>query len=99
MWVALVLLGPALWTATPVPLNDTPSLTYDLPTTAVSAPESAVPATPDEVAQPAPIAPRIDLYGNDIEEAVTEYRIDIRGDVYERHAPDTAVTKLGPAGV
>jgi hypothetical protein len=39
--------------------------------------------------------PRVDLYGNEVEEAVGDYRIDIRGDIYERHSPDTEVTQLG----
>ena len=38
--------------------------------------------------------PRVDLYGNEVEEAVGDYRIDVRGDVYERHSPDTEVTQL-----
>ena len=38
--------------------------------------------------------PRIDRYGNEIEEAVGDYRIDPGGDVYESHSPDTAVTRL-----
>jgi hypothetical protein len=38
--------------------------------------------------------PRVDLYGNEIEEAVGDYRIDVRGDIYERHSPDTEVTQL-----
>ena len=42
--------------------------------------------------------PRIDLYGNQIDEAVGDYRVDPRGELYERHAPDTAVLKLTPAG-
>jgi hypothetical protein len=40
--------------------------------------------------------PRIDIYGNRVDPAVGEYRVDFRGDLYERHAPDTAVLKLGP---
>lgn len=43
--------------------------------------------------------PRIDLYGNEIRGAVGDYRVDPRGDLYERHAPDTAVLKLGSPGV
>ena len=43
--------------------------------------------------------PRIDLYGNEIDEAVGDYRVDGRGDLYERHAPDTAVLNLAPPGV
>ena len=45
----------------------------------------------DEVAQPT-----VDLFGNEIDEAVGDYRVDIRGDIYERHSPDTEVPKLGP---
>jgi hypothetical protein len=41
-------------------------------------------------------APRLDRYGNPIERAVGDYRTDPRGDVYERHAPDTAVLDPGP---
>ena len=40
--------------------------------------------------------PRVDLYGNEIEPAVSDYRIDFRGEVYERHAPDVEVTRLAP---
>ena len=42
-----------------------------------------------------PPAPRFDLFGNEIEEAVADYRVDQRGGIYERHAPDTAVPQLG----
>jgi hypothetical protein len=41
---------------------------------------------------------RVDLYGNDISNAVGGYRVDPYGELYEEHAPDTAVLKLGPAG-
>jgi hypothetical protein len=41
-----------------------------------------------------PAAPRVDLYGNQIEEAVTDYRVDFYGDIYERHSPETAVVEL-----
>jgi hypothetical protein len=37
---------------------------------------------------------RRDLYGNEIVDAVGDYRIDVRGDVYERHSPTTEVTQL-----
>ena len=43
--------------------------------------------------------PRVDIYGNQVDRAVGEYRVDPRGDLYERHAPDTAVLKLGPPSV
>jgi hypothetical protein len=39
--------------------------------------------------------PRVDLFGNEIEEALADYRIDVRGSVYERHSPETALATLG----
>lgn len=39
--------------------------------------------------------PRVDVLGNEIENAVADYRIDRGGAVYERHSPDTAVPKQG----
>ena len=38
---------------------------------------------------------RVDLNGNEIENAVGDYRVDLRGELYERHAPDTALPDLG----
>jgi len=38
----------------------------------------------------------IDVFGNEIDEAVGDYRVDMRGDLYERHSPDTEVPKLPP---
>jgi hypothetical protein len=39
--------------------------------------------------------PRVDLLGNEVENAVADYRIDRGGSVYERHSPETAVARLG----
>ena len=41
-------------------------------------------------------APNFDIYGNRVERAVGGYRVDLRGDLYEEHNPDTAVLELGP---
>ena len=38
--------------------------------------------------------PRTDLNGNEIDDAVSDYRIDRQGEMYERHAPDTALLHL-----
>jgi len=38
----------------------------------------------------------IDVFGNEVDEAVGDYRVDVRGDLYERHSPDTEVPKLRP---
>jgi hypothetical protein len=48
-----------------------------------------LPASDEEWAEP-----RIDLNGNEIDDAVGDYRIDRRGEMYERHAPDTALLRL-----
>ena len=37
---------------------------------------------------------RMDMYGNPIETAIGDYRVDPHGELYERHSPDTAVTRL-----
>lgn len=38
--------------------------------------------------------PRVDLNGNEVDVAVSDYRVDGRGELYERHAPDTALIHL-----
>ena len=42
---------------------------------------------------------RVDVNGNEIDEAVGDYRVDSRGEMYEHHAPDTALPHLGAAGL
>ena len=41
-------------------------------------------------------APNRDIYGNQVDRAVGGYRVDVRGELYEEHNPDTAVLELGP---
>ena len=56
-----------------------------------------IPADPMQgrgVADDSP-ASRVDLNGNEIDDAVGDYRVDLRGEMYERHAPDTALPHLG----
>jgi len=43
-----------------------------------------------------PDADAIDVFGNEVEEAVCDYRVDVRGDLYERHSPETEVPRLRP---
>ena len=38
----------------------------------------------------------VDLYGNEVREAVARYKVDFTGDWYEEHSPDTEVPKLTP---
>lgn len=44
-----------------------------------------------------PDAP-LDLRGNPIESAVSDYRLDGRGTLYEGHAPGTSLPRLGAPG-
>lgn len=39
--------------------------------------------------------PRLDRFGNTIEDALNDYRIDGHGELYESHSPDTSVGQLG----
>jgi hypothetical protein len=43
--------------------------------------------------------PLVDRYGNEVERAVGEYHIDYRGEVFERHSPQTALPKLAKTTV
>ena len=45
--------------------------------------------------EPAPES-HLDVYGNEIEDAITDYRVDTQGAIYENHSPDTEVPRLGP---
>jgi hypothetical protein len=38
---------------------------------------------------------RRDVYGNNIAPAVADYLVDPYGEMYESHAPDTALLELG----
>jgi hypothetical protein len=49
-------------------------------------------ATPMEPGDP--LDERVDILGNDVENAVEDYRIDLGGTIYERHSPETMVAKL-----
>jgi len=87
MWVLAALAGHEKWT---------PRVSANHHVTATTAVSAIAIAEPDDAEQYA--QPRIDVYGNEIDEAVGDYRVDPRGDMYERHSPDTALLKLTPAG-
>jgi hypothetical protein len=92
IWVSILLIGPEIWTPRePV----TPRIRVDVePGTTLSG------AHMDEgIPYGTGVPPRIDLYGNPVETAVGDYRTDPGGEVYERHAPDTAVLDPAPTGV
>ena len=54
--------------------------------------DAGTPAMPQRVDDWA--EPRVDLNGNEIDAAVGDYRVDRQGEMYERHAPDTALIHL-----
>jgi hypothetical protein len=58
-------------------------------TSVLDAGTPALPQRGDDWAEP-----RVDLNGNEIDAAVGDYRVDGRGEMYERHAPDTALIHL-----
>ena len=43
-----------------------------------------------------PPEPQLDLYGNEVNRAMGDYRIDPRGNLYEFHAPHTALLRHLP---
>ena len=61
----------------------------DATTSVLDAGHPALPARVDDWAEP-----QVDLNGNEINAAVGDYRVDRGGEMYERHAPDTALLHL-----
>jgi hypothetical protein len=57
------------------------------PTISVVADESAALGQDDD-------AFSIDRFGNRIDKAIGDYRVDPRGDIFEWHSPSTAVSRL-----
>jgi hypothetical protein len=92
IWVSILVLGRGIWTSH-VSVTPTVSILMER-----GAPLSGLHT--DEYRRGGETAgPRLDLYGNLIERAVGDYRTDFRGDLYERHAPDTAVLEPAPPDV
>ena len=68
------------------------AMAFPLPSGTTSVLDAGTPPLPqrdDDWAEP-----RVDLNGNEIDAAVGDYRVDTRGEMYERHAPDTALIHL-----
>ena len=82
IWVSILLVCHAIWTVTALP--SARASTARPSTTAISQPDHDHPLR------------RLDRFGNEVERAVGDYRLDDRGDIYEQHAPDTAVLELAP---
>lgn len=87
--VVLVLVARGIWSETAIPASGA-RIEYDAGTTAVSDPADSA-----ELPWDGGESHRVDRYGNPIETAIGDYRIDRSGEMYERHSPDTAVPRLG----
>lgn len=87
---AMLIAGATLWRAHSIPLLPAVVLDEPAPTTAVI--DSATRTFPND--DEPWLEPRVDLNGNEIDAAVSDYRVDGRGDMYEAHAPDTALLHL-----
>lgn len=92
MWVVAFLSGRAL-------LNISTAVSDGANTVAARASRGSANPASDFQSPTVSREPRIDLYGNPIDEAMGDYRLDGRGDLYERHAPDTALLKLAPPSI
>ena len=88
---ALFLFGCGVWVETVMP--STGREPNDLwRTTTVSPPWQ----TEEQWRRVEPRHRRIDRYGNEVDRAIGDYRIDHTGDLYEQHSPSTELPKLAP---
>ena len=88
MWVLAAVAGHEMWTAPVTAVQRAANTSISMPMV------QEVTDTGERYAQP-----QVDVYGNEIDEALGDYRVDPRGEMFERHSPDTALLKLGPPGV
>ena len=59
-------------------------------------PVTLAPEPSEREAPGAELPETVDLYGNEINDAVAKYQYDATGSVYELHSPETEVPKLAP---
>ena len=89
--LSFVVAGHGVWTARPSAEG------HPLPTVHWEATPVAVPLPLPEMARDNDFEPsKVDVLGNEVDDAVGDYRVDIRGDIYERHSPETEVARLKP---
>lgn len=92
LWVLAVIAGHEMWTPGVSAVHQTETTSISIPLVEEAAAED-VTAIADPDTQP-----QFDVYGNQIDEAVGDYRVDPLGELYEQHSPDTSLLKLGPPG-
>ena len=91
--VALAVAGRVMWHQTSVSAASMPGY-YDMDALGSLA---TFTAEPDDAVEPN--ATRLDRYGNEVDTAIGDYRVDAVGEMYERHSPDTALPQLLPPEV
>src|SRR5438105_2386413 len=91
-WI-VVLVMVAMFTASNMWSKPTAArpLTVVLPLVAATTSISDSDPLPPSIREGDWAEPRVDLNGNEIDAAIGDYRVDKRGEMYERHAPDTAL--------
>ena len=90
LWLAIVVVVAGAWSAGALRAERQGQMSAP---SAAPAPVKA-PATQTRPSTRPVAAERLDLYGNEIEEAVGDYRIDVDGALYEQHAPQVEVARL-----
>jgi hypothetical protein len=89
LWLTIVIVVASAWSA-----GASRPRVHAAPASTGTTPVLDDTTNSDAFAAPAAAEPRFDLYGNEIDNAIGDYRVDFRGDIYERHSPDTEVTEL-----
>ena len=91
IWLIAVLATREMW------LQTTIVRAHDgtQPSTAVK-PQGTMRRAPALEIRSASPAARFDVYGNRVDDAVTEYGVDDNGDLYETHSPNTALLNPRP---
>ena len=86
--LSFVLVGRGVWDARPSAAVQLPTMKWE-PTIV---PEGLPDLARDEDFEPT----KTDVLGNEVDDAVGDYRVDTGGDIYERHSPETEVARLKP---
>ena len=98
IFLVIVFTGSNMWTKHVIAGQITPVMRSQVDTTSVR--DDVADAVKHGTAHDDDWAdPRVDLNGNEIDDAVGDYRVDRLGEMYERHAPDTALLHLGAARI
>ena len=90
LWVLSFLIGRGMWHSAASTVPESSAIAGHSTTSVSDGVGGELSSVGNEHEQP-----QFDLFGNEIERAIADYRFDRRGGVYERHSPDTAVQQLG----